>query len=268
MLDDLKYILKLLFQIEDTALSALDDEATPRTFSLFDLVQKDQEPSSSTSSTAGHAVKIIDLPLALLFHEFHQALLKFGFFNFVFGKDYIARKQKTKNLFKNAIQVLRDIRGALNYENLVEGLRSLGMKEMVERNYNKAIEYYTCTIAMCNSTNSDEHFLNRAAAFIKVGRIHDAIDDYCDATKANPSNINAYLDLGALYIHQQNYLAAICQSFIKVLQLEPDNQVALDQLLAADIKLKEQLDWKDEQLPQEERRIASPISSKRGWNRR
>jgi tetratricopeptide (TPR) repeat protein len=72
-----------------------------------------------------------------------------------------------------------------------------------------------------------------ANIYFTIGRLPDAASQYEEALKLEPANPAVWGNLGLLYIETKNYELAR-KSFKKVLEFNPDNQVAKEKLLQLD----------------------------------
>ena len=81
--------------------------------------------------------------------------------------------------------------------------------------------------------NADVQLL-LADAYRMQNRVEDAMDIYRSLEARFTNNVHLPLLLGAAYLQQHNALAARAE-FVKALQLEPDNLIALGELVDADI---------------------------------
>lgn len=92
--------------------------------------------------------------------------------------------------------------------------------ELSERGeYEKAIPYYKKAIAMEGQTYWDP-YTNLAGAYALTGRVDDAITVLLDGLKVNPHQPEAHNNLGAFYLHKQDFVRAE-QCFNQALALMP-----------------------------------------------
>ncbi|KAK7328281.1 hypothetical protein VNO77_22384 [Canavalia gladiata] len=219
---------------------------TPSLLATIPNVSDEQIARASRTSTiivpprsSGATVRI-GLSLTFLFHEFHMAVASLGFFDSSLGETYEARKSRAKQIFKEAIAVLKEA-GHTSFDRakLADGLKILGNNAMQKEWYETAIEMYSCAVALLK--DNAVFFCNRAAAFTKIGRYEAAIRDCYEAIKLKEGYVMAYYRIGCAYYEQGKNIEAIREGFLKVLKLDPQNQDAMVSLQLANSKLKDEV---------------------------
>lgn len=79
------------------------------------------------------------------------------------------------------------------------------------------------------------YYVNRAAAYTKLNQLDEAIRDCERGIDIDPNYSKAYSRLGTCYFTQKSYTEAI-DAYKKALELEPNNQMYIDNLRAAEKK--------------------------------
>ncbi|XP_059475939.1 sperm-associated antigen 1 [Neocloeon triangulifer] len=99
--------------------------------------------------------------------------------------------------------------------------------------YKEAIRFYSNSIAINPSV---EAFNNRALAFMKGENYLLCLKDCGAVLSEDPNNIKALLRCGSSHSKLNNRLLAL-EAFRKVLEIEPDNKLALKEVQKLEIKL-------------------------------
>ncbi|CAL1362327.1 unnamed protein product [Linum trigynum] len=178
-----------------------------------------------------------------LFGQFFAALEKIHFFKATpDGKDDSIQLDKATRLFHEALNEMeRSGCQSYNRNSLAEALKSQGNKALQLKRYYDAIELYSCAIALCEK--NAVYYCNRAAAYTQVQKYAEAIRDCLKSIEIDPSYSKAYSRLGFVYYAQGNYRDAIDKGFKKALQLDPKNASMMENIQAAEEKLKEEQSW-------------------------
>lgn len=112
-------------------------------------------------------------------------------------------------------------------------IKDQGNELMKQNKYEEAIEKYTQAIDI--SPNAI-FYCNRAAAFSKVGRHDDAVNDAKSALQLDPEYGKAYARMGFAYL-SMNKLTDAQASYERALSLDPNNQSYKDNLDAVKEKI-------------------------------
>ncbi|KAJ1402236.1 Tetratricopeptide-like helical domain superfamily [Sesbania bispinosa] len=104
-----------------------------------------------------------------------------------------------------------------------ELLKEKGNAAFKERQWNKAVNYYTEAIKL-NGTNAT-YYCNRAAAYLKLGCFQQAAEDCSEAILHDKKNVKAYLRRGHASEALLRYKEAL-EDFKHALVLEPQNKDA------------------------------------------
>ncbi|KAK8876176.1 Hsp90 cochaperone [Tritrichomonas musculus] len=103
----------------------------------------------------------------------------------------------------------------------VEQLKNQGNQAFSSKEYSKAISFYSDAIEL--DSNNHTLFSNRSGAYCALGKYEQAASDARRAIELKPDWIRGYTRLGAALQGQQDWTAAE-QTFLKALELDPDNQ--------------------------------------------
>lgn len=96
-----------------------------------------------------------------------------------------------------------------------------GLKCLNNRDYSNAIDHFS--LAINNSENNIEYYLNRAEAFTQLGETKMALNDFQIILSYDPNNSIAYYKKGYCYFVNGDYEKAN-ESFDKVKEIEPNNE--------------------------------------------
>ncbi len=102
-------------------------------------------------------------------------------------------------------------------------------KVLIERGYfEKALPHLNKSLNFAGENDSmiiNRVYVNRGAAYQKLGNTQKALQNYSQALSINRHNPNVFIYRGNLYYQQQNYSQAL-EDFQRVLELDPNNHVA------------------------------------------
>lgn len=93
-----------------------------------------------------------------------------------------------------------------------------------EKNYDKAIEYYTEAIRL--NTNDHEAYNNRANIYVDLGKLDMALLDYKNSMYINPDFYTTLDNIGAMYAMKQMFDSGLYY-LNKALHIKPDYKPAL-----------------------------------------
>lgn len=100
---------------------------------------------------------------------------------------------------------------------------------LVEReNFEEALSYLNQTLELAGETDSmllNKVYVNRGAAYQKLGETGKAMENYSKALSINENNPNVFLYRGNLYYKQEQFDQAL-NDFQRVLELDPNNHLA------------------------------------------
>ncbi|WP_371418163.1 tetratricopeptide repeat protein [Anabaena sp. UHCC 0253] len=99
-------------------------------------------------------------------------------------------------------------------------LFKLGVNQMHQKSYQKAIENFSLAIQM--QSDFSVAYSDRCLAYLQIQDYHQAIADCTQALNLAPDNTEAYLNRGIAQYRQGNYLDAIAD-YNQVIALKPDN---------------------------------------------
>ncbi|MDI6641542.1 MAG: tetratricopeptide repeat protein [Elusimicrobiota bacterium] len=111
----------------------------------------------------------------------------------------------------------------LEYEDLVRQAE----EKIQQQNWQEVLKISKRLVEISpNSFKSHFYFAN---ALFTLGKLDEAIGEYCEALKISPANVPLLTNLGLAYIQKKDYENAKI-TFTQILQLDPQNKVAQDQL--------------------------------------
>lgn len=157
-----------------------------------------------------------------IFGQFYAALDKNNYFASAPGGDEDpAQLAKATELFEEAIIDLeRSGAVEISTHSLASSFKVLGNNAIHSKLYPRAVDLYTCGIAL--DEKNAVLYCNRAAAYTCLKNYEDAIDDCKRSLALNPSYTKAYSRLGLVYYEQGEYGSALT-AFDKAMHLDPDN---------------------------------------------
>lgn len=102
-------------------------------------------------------------------------------------------------------------------------------KVLIERShFEDALGHLDMALSLADDSDSlllNKVYVNRGAAYQKLGNNQRAMENYSKALSINKKNPNVYIYRGNLYYKQQSYSQAL-SDFQEVLNLDPNNHVA------------------------------------------
>uniref|UniRef100_A0AAY5K6J7 DnaJ homolog subfamily C member 7 n=1 Tax=Esox lucius TaxID=8010 RepID=A0AAY5K6J7_ESOLU len=116
-------------------------------------------------------------------------------------------------------------------EREAESFKEQGNAYYIKKDYSEAFEYYTKAIDMCPKNAS--YYGNRAATLMMLSRHRDALEDAQQAVRLDDTFMKGHLREGKCHLSLGNAMAAR-RCFRKVLELEPDNSQAQQEVKNAD----------------------------------
>ncbi|KAF1882212.1 hypothetical protein Lal_00038858 [Lupinus albus] len=211
---------------------------------------------STGSSSSTHT----DTPRLLFFQEFNMVVVQTEFYYpSIIGQNHIAREPYIKQVFDDAIEVLtKGGYETLDRWNLADAFNTLGNRAMDGLCYVKAVDMYSCAVALWK--NNPIFLCNRGAALTKICKFWDSTFDCYEAIRLEPRYVLAYYRLGCAYFESGKYIEAIREGFIKgnsslpyiiyiilplhlfleTLQLDPNNDDVLTSIERAETKIREE----------------------------
>ncbi|XP_019751464.1 dnaJ homolog subfamily C member 7 [Hippocampus comes] len=116
-------------------------------------------------------------------------------------------------------------------EREADGYKEQGNAFYIQKDYAEAFNYYTKAIDMCPKNAS--YYGNRAATLMMLCRYREALEDSQQAVRLDNSFMKGHLREGKCHLSLGNAMAA-SRCFQKVLELEPDNSQAQQELKSAE----------------------------------
>ncbi|KAL3854349.1 hypothetical protein ACJMK2_013622 [Sinanodonta woodiana] len=110
-------------------------------------------------------------------------------------------------------------------------LKELGNTYYKEKKYTDALNYYTQAINLCPTCAA--YYGNRSATFMMLNKYAEALEDARQAIRLDGQFVKGYLREGKCYTALGDPDAAV-RSYNKVLELEPENENALQELRVAE----------------------------------
>ncbi|KAK3593529.1 hypothetical protein CHS0354_037055 [Potamilus streckersoni] len=123
-------------------------------------------------------------------------------------------------------------------------LKELGNTYYKEKKYTDAINYYTQAINLCPTCAA--YYGNRSATYMMLNKYAEALEDARKAIRLDDQFVKGYLREGKCYIALGDPVAAV-RSYSKVLELEPNNENALQEMKVAE-QVKQYHDMAEEDL--------------------
>uniref|UniRef100_A0AAR2LXA0 DnaJ homolog subfamily C member 7 n=1 Tax=Pygocentrus nattereri TaxID=42514 RepID=A0AAR2LXA0_PYGNA len=112
-----------------------------------------------------------------------------------------------------------------------EGYKEQGNAFYIKKDYSEAFNYYTKAIDVCPKNAS--YYGNRAATLMMLSRYREALEDSQQAVRLDDTFMKGHLREGKCHLLLGNAMAA-SRCFQKVLELEPDNSQAQQELKNAE----------------------------------
>ncbi|GJN41507.1 hypothetical protein PR202_gn00893 [Eleusine coracana subsp. coracana] len=109
-----------------------------------------------------------------------------------------------------------------NSDRLVQDIFDLGNEFMRSSQHLKAVELYTCAIAL--SRKNAIYYCNRAAAYTLLSMNNEAVGDCLKSIEIDPTYSKAYSRLGSAYFALGNYHDALYKGYLKASELDPSNE--------------------------------------------
>lgn len=146
---------------------------------------------------------------------------------------------KLFNIFKKLLIVLKDF--SLNiFRKLYQKVKEIKEKKDAKLKTQKEVKELVATPSLAKKTRAvpyDEFSLfEKAAKFFGSGNFSEAEKTYIEIIKKDPKNIQAYKNLGNLYLKQGNLRDAM-SSFEQVLKINPNDQEAKTEIKVIESKM-------------------------------
>uniref|UniRef100_A0A8B9LB14 DnaJ homolog subfamily C member 7 n=1 Tax=Astyanax mexicanus TaxID=7994 RepID=A0A8B9LB14_ASTMX len=132
---------------------------------------------------------------------------------------------------KNSIHYVDKRIGAPAHSWEAEGYKEQGNAFYIKKEYSEAFNYYTKAIDVCPKNAS--YYGNRAATLMMLSRYREALEDSQQAVRLDDTFVRGHLREGKCHLSLGNAMAA-SRCFQKVLELEPDNSQAQQELKNAE----------------------------------
>uniref|UniRef100_A0A8C8GWW4 DnaJ homolog subfamily C member 7 n=1 Tax=Oncorhynchus tshawytscha TaxID=74940 RepID=A0A8C8GWW4_ONCTS len=116
-------------------------------------------------------------------------------------------------------------------EREAESFKEQGNAYYIKKDYSEAFSYYTKAIDMCPKNAS--YYGNRAATLMMLSRHREALEDSQQAVRLDDTFMKGHLREGKCHLSLGNAMAA-SRCFHRVLELEPDNSQAQQEVKNAD----------------------------------
>ncbi|XP_038838239.1 dnaJ homolog subfamily C member 7-like isoform X2 [Salvelinus namaycush] len=116
-------------------------------------------------------------------------------------------------------------------EREAESFKEQGNAYYIKKDYSEAFNYYTKAIDMCPKNAS--YYGNRAATLMMLSRHREALEDSQQAVRLDDTFMKGHLREGKCHLSLGNAMAA-SRCFHRVLELEPDNSQAQQEVKNAD----------------------------------
>ncbi|KAK3143276.1 hypothetical protein QOZ80_4AG0298380 [Eleusine coracana subsp. coracana] len=205
---------------------------------LSQPVSKKPSPSASTSNAEEDSNKcttsnsdrlvqdIFDLDHSSdeLFAKFYAALDEMNFFKTSSaGAEDPGQLSKATQYFTEALQAMQKSgRKKASLVDLAETFKTAGNEFMRSSQHLKAVELYTCAIAL--SRKNAIYYCNRAAAYTLLSMNNEAVGDCLKSIEIDPTYSKAYSRLGSAYFALGNYHDALYKGYLKASELDPSNE--------------------------------------------
>lgn len=204
-------------------------------------VQEDSK-KCTTSNSAIQVEDTFDLDHSgdELFAKFYAALDEINFFKTSpAGAEDPGQLSKATQYFNEALMAMQNSgRKKASLVDLAESFKSRGNEFMRSSQHFKAVELYTCAIAL--SRKNAIYYCNRAAAYTLLNMNHQAIEDCLKSIEIDPNYSKAYSRLGSAYFALGNYQDALYKGYLKASELDPSNQNVRQNIEVTKKKLAEQ----------------------------
>ncbi|KAG2575913.1 small glutamine-rich tetratricopeptide repeat-containing protein-like isoform X1 [Panicum virgatum] len=159
-----------------------------------------------------------------LFAKVYAALDEINFFKTSpAGAEDPGQLSKATQYFNEAVlSMQKSGRKKASLVDLAESFKSRGNEFMRSNQHLKAVELYTCAIAL--SRKNAIYYCNRAAAYTLLNMNNEAIVDCLKSIEINPNYSKAYSRLGSAYFALGNYQDALYKGYLKAAELDPSNE--------------------------------------------
>ncbi|KAL6651669.1 hypothetical protein ACP70R_010594 [Stipagrostis hirtigluma subsp. patula] len=159
-----------------------------------------------------------------LFAKFYAALDEINFFKTSpAGAEDPGQLSKATQYFTEALLVMQKSgRKKISLVDLAESFKTKGNEFMRSNQHLKAVELYTCAIAL--SRRNAIYYCNRAAAYTLLNMNNEAIEDCMKSIEIDPNYSKAYSRLGSAYFALGNYHDALYKGYLKASELDPNNE--------------------------------------------
>ncbi|WVZ87802.1 hypothetical protein U9M48_034383 [Paspalum notatum var. saurae] len=201
----------------------------------------EEDSNKCTTSNSGSQVEdTFDLDHSgdELFAKFYAALDEMNFFKTSSaGAEDPGQLSKATQYFNEAS--MNSGRKKASLVDLAESFKSRGNEFMRSNQHLKAVELYTCAIAL--SRKNAIYYCNRAAAYTLLNMNSQAIEDCLKSIEIDPNYSKAYSRLGSAYFALGNYQDALYKGYLKASELDPSNQNVRQNIEVTKKKLAEQV---------------------------
>ncbi|XP_066346518.1 uncharacterized protein [Miscanthus floridulus] len=159
-----------------------------------------------------------------IFAKFYAALDEINFFKTSpAGTEDPGLLSKATQYFNDALLAMQKSgTKKASLVDLAESFKSRGNEFVRSNQHLKAVELYTCAIAL-NKKNAI-YYCNRAAAYTLLNMNNEAIEDCLKSIEIDPSYSKAYSRLGSAYFAMGNYHDALYKGYLKAAELDPSNE--------------------------------------------
>ncbi|XP_062183884.1 small glutamine-rich tetratricopeptide repeat-containing protein 2 isoform X2 [Phragmites australis] len=159
-----------------------------------------------------------------LFAKFYAALDEINFFKTSpAGAEDPGQLSKATQYFTEALLAMQKSgRKNASLVDLADSFKSRGNEFMRSNQHLKAVELYTCAIAL--SRKNAIYYCNRAAAYTLINMNNEAIEDCLKSIEIDPNYSKAYSRLGSAYFALGNYQDALYKGYMKASELDPSNE--------------------------------------------
>jgi small glutamine-rich tetratricopeptide repeat-containing protein alpha len=150
-----------------------------------------------------------------LFAKVYAALDEINFFKTSpAGAEDPGQLSKATQYFNEAVlSMQKSGRKNASLVDLAESFKSRGNEFMRSNQHLKAVELYTCAIAL--SRKNAIYYCNRAAAYTLLNMNNEAIVDCLKSIEIDPNYSKAYSRLGSAYFALGNYQDALYKGYLK-----------------------------------------------------
>ncbi|XP_052153146.1 uncharacterized protein LOC127771305 [Oryza glaberrima] len=203
----------------------------------------------TTSNSEGQNEDTFDLDHSgdELFAKFYTSLDEINFFKTSSaGAEDPGQLSKATQFFDDALLGMRKSgRKRASLGDLAEFFKSKGNEFMRSKQHLKAVELYTCAIAL--SRNNAIYYCNRAAAYTLLNMFNEAVEDCLKSIEIDPNYSKAYSRLGSAYFALGKYHDALYKGYLKASELDPSNENVRQNIEVTKKKLAEQRGPPEEQ---------------------